>query len=330
MQLGKPHYPLISYGECYTAVLHCQKPDVSIHLFLKDIFAADDWWRREWDSLPLSPDCAKTAAKQGFPKNPAELCDHRRVPPIRPVGRSISTDFRAAEDRHRAALTRGFHSSYLAALRPGNGLPGCRARGSACGRCRCRSCAAAPGRRSRRARPARRRAAGPARSGRGGGSGRPACECRSNSAPHRRRRDPFKPLTSLNGIMGPPRRSWSAPRAETQPCLRRQGRSRLRRGHCGQPAEAIEAADPKVAALYEADCSQGHLGGAKLLAENEYRAKSSEGKVRKDQSERRLLDRSLAADAAKNALGQPSAPCLSKTRGAIWVSYAISIDEEAR
>jgi hypothetical protein len=33
--------------------------------------------------------------------------------------------------------------------------------------------------------------------------------------PHRRRRDPFKPLISPNGMMGPPRRSWSRPRAET-------------------------------------------------------------------------------------------------------------------
>jgi hypothetical protein len=56
-------------------------------------------WRREWDSLPPCRDCAKTAEKQGFRKSPAGFCDHRRVPPIRPVGPSIRDDFEASENR---------------------------------------------------------------------------------------------------------------------------------------------------------------------------------------------------------------------------------------
>ncbi|MCA1411763.1 hypothetical protein I6F30_11505 [Bradyrhizobium sp. NBAIM20] len=52
-------------------------------------------WRREWDSLPLRRDCAKTRGKQGFPKNLARFCDHRCVPLILVAGSSISAAFEA-------------------------------------------------------------------------------------------------------------------------------------------------------------------------------------------------------------------------------------------
>jgi len=44
-----------------------------------------------------APVCAKTAEKQGFPKSPDEICDHRRVPPIRAVRPSSLADFEAFE-----------------------------------------------------------------------------------------------------------------------------------------------------------------------------------------------------------------------------------------
>lgn len=54
--------------------------------------------RREWDSLPLCPEGAKTRRKQGFLKSQVGFCDHRCVPPDCPIRVRSSGDFEVARD----------------------------------------------------------------------------------------------------------------------------------------------------------------------------------------------------------------------------------------
>jgi hypothetical protein len=84
--------PMGAPPECSTVQMHWFEK----RLFLKDFFAAVNQWRREWDSYPPCRDSPKTAVKQGFPKSPAKVCDHRCVPPDRPVRPSTSADFEAS------------------------------------------------------------------------------------------------------------------------------------------------------------------------------------------------------------------------------------------
>ena len=65
---------------------------------LKDGCAVETRWRRKWDSLPLSRECANSAEEQGSLKSRVVFCDHRCVPPIRPARPSISTKFEAFGD----------------------------------------------------------------------------------------------------------------------------------------------------------------------------------------------------------------------------------------
>lgn len=69
--------------------------------------AAEMSWRREWDSPAAQRITAKTQQNKAFSKNPISVCDHRCVPPDRPIRASKSADFGAAggrSDAYTAAL----------------------------------------------------------------------------------------------------------------------------------------------------------------------------------------------------------------------------------
>jgi hypothetical protein len=68
--------------ECSTRVLHRKIPAVREAPDLKDYFAIENRWRREWDSRPIAVGAPKTQQNKASAKRTAEVCDHRCVPPF--------------------------------------------------------------------------------------------------------------------------------------------------------------------------------------------------------------------------------------------------------